>query len=163
MKKLIIVLISILLLILDNSVMPFLAIHSAFPSLLFTFAICFSLVSTREEAVFVGVISGLLQDIYFSYGFGLNALTNMIICLIVAHFGRGIFKRRLIVPVSVVFVTTIVKHLAIYCSLMLLDHTGYLYNVIYVAIYNAVIAAITYKFIFKFADSENVSDKWRIR
>ena len=64
MKKVILVLISILLLILDNSVMPFLSIYGAFPSLLFTFAVLYSIINGAEDALFIGVVSGLLQDIF---------------------------------------------------------------------------------------------------
>ena len=65
MKKWILFLISLVLLILDNSFMPFLAIKGAFPSLLFVCAIAYPIINGKKEAVFIGVISGLLQDIYF--------------------------------------------------------------------------------------------------
>lgn len=48
MERLIIVLISILLLILDNSLVPFFAIKGAYPSLLFTFVIAYSLVNKKK-------------------------------------------------------------------------------------------------------------------
>ena len=45
MKKWILIIISLVFLILDNSLMPFLAIKGAFPSLLFTFAIAYSIIN----------------------------------------------------------------------------------------------------------------------
>ena len=94
MKKWVLILISVVLLILDNSLMPFLAIRGAFPSLLFTFAIACSIVSGRKEAVTIGVISGLLQDIYFYEGFGINSLINMLICLLAAIIGENIYNEK---------------------------------------------------------------------
>ena len=47
MEKLIIILVSIGLTMLDNSLVPFFAIKGAYPSLLFTFAIAYSLVNTK--------------------------------------------------------------------------------------------------------------------
>lgn len=163
MKKVIIVLISILLLVLDNSVMPFIQIKSAFPSLLFVFAVGYSLVSSEGDALFVGVVSGMLQDIFFSYGFGLNSLINMIICLGVCYLGNGVFKNKKIVPIATIFIATIVKHLAVGIGLFMLNYNGDFSNMIYVAIYNSIIMFFSYRFILKFANSEDVNDKWRIR
>lgn len=163
MKKLIIVLISILLLILDNTVMPFIEIKSAFPSLLFVFAVGYSLLSSESDAIFIGVISGMLQDIYFSYGFGLNTLINMLICVGVAYLGDGVFKNNKVVPIATIFIATIVKHLGVSVGLFMLNYKGDFSNVIYVAIYNSVIMFFSYKFILEFVNSEDVNDKWRIR
>ena len=58
MKKFIVVLISILLLILDISFLPFLAIKGIYPSTLFVFAIAYSIINGKEEGVFIGVVSG---------------------------------------------------------------------------------------------------------
>ncbi|MDZ4907071.1 rod shape-determining protein MreD, partial [Clostridium perfringens] len=64
MKKWVLILISLALLILDNSLMPFFAIKGAFPSLLFTFAIAYSIINGKSEAVFIGVTTCLMQDIF---------------------------------------------------------------------------------------------------
>lgn len=78
MEKLIIILISIGLVILDNSLIPFFSIKGAYPSLLFTFAIAYSLVNKKERAVFMGVVSGILQDIFFFNGFGVKFIIEFI-------------------------------------------------------------------------------------
>lgn len=65
MEKLIIILISIGLVILDNSLIPFFSIKGAYPSLLFTFAIAYSLVNKKERAVFMGVVSGYFKIFSF--------------------------------------------------------------------------------------------------
>ena len=87
MKKWVLILISLVLLILDNSLIPFLAIKGAYPSLLFVFAIAYSIINGRSEAVVIGVISGLMQDIFFYNGFGINALINML-TVICHHRGK---------------------------------------------------------------------------
>ena len=163
MKKVILVLISILLLILDNSVMPFLSIYGAFPSLLFTFAVLYSIINGAEDALFIGVVSGLLQDIFFSGGMGINALTNMVICLIAAYVGNGVFKNKKLIPVSTVFGATIVKHIAVFCIFYFLHYKVRLNNILIVAIYNSVIAFVSYKFVLMLSDTENVNSKWRFK
>ena len=94
MKKWILVLISLLLLILDNSLMPFFSIKGAYPTLIFTFAIAYSIIYGRKEAVIIGVTSGLLQDIFFYNGFGVNSLINMLLCLLAAIIGENIYREK---------------------------------------------------------------------
>ena len=92
MEKLIIILVSIGLVILDNSLVPFFSINGAYPSLLFTFAIAYSLILGKEKAVFIGVVSGVLQDIFFFNGFGVNSLLNLLLCIFASLIGAGIIK-----------------------------------------------------------------------
>ena len=66
MEKLIIILVSIGLLILDNSLVPFFSIKGAYPSLLFVFAIAYSIINGKEKAIFIGVVSGMLTR-YFLF------------------------------------------------------------------------------------------------
>ena len=87
MKRWIVIIISIILLILDNSFMPFISIYGIYPSLLFVFAIGYSIINGKQEGVFIGVLTGILQDIFFVRCFGLNALINMLICYIVGRVG----------------------------------------------------------------------------
>ncbi|MGL4875733.1 MAG: rod shape-determining protein MreD [Clostridium sp.] len=164
MKRVIIILICIILLIFDNTVAPFLAIKGAFPSLLFTFAVAYSLVNEPKEAVFIGVLSGLLQDIFFNNAIGINALTNMLICLLVAYIGKSVFKRRNIVPVATMFAMTILKHLAVFTIFYIMHYKVDLSNVIYVAIYNSIIMLIIYRYVFKFSKQKvSLRSKWRLR
>ena len=69
MEKLIVILVSIGLVILDNSLVPFFSIKGAYPRLLFVFAITYSIINGKEKAIFIGVVSGILQDIFFFHGF----------------------------------------------------------------------------------------------
>lgn len=163
MKKVIVVLISILLLVLDNAVMPFIGIYNAFPSLLFTFAILYSLINGYYDAVFIGVVSGLLQDIFFSSGFGINSLVNLFLCLVAAYIGNGVFKKRKLVPVGTVFALTIVKHLVIFVIFYLMNYKVVINNILLVAIYNSIVAFIVYRFVLMFSNTEDVNNKWRFR
>ncbi|WP_297634073.1 rod shape-determining protein MreD [uncultured Clostridium sp.] len=164
MKRVITIIICILLLIIDNTVAPFLAIRGAFPSLLFTFAIAYSLINNEREAVFIGIVSGLLQDIFFGGVFGVNALTNMLICLICAYIGRSVFKRSKLVPIVTIFAMTILKHLAVYAIFHVMHYEVSLSGIIYNAIYNSIIMLIGYRLVFKFSkQKDNLKNKWRLR
>jgi rod shape-determining protein MreD len=163
MEKLIIILISIGLVILDNSLIPFFSIKGAYPSLLFTFAIAYSLVNKKERAVFMGVVSGILQDIFFFNGFGVNSLLNLFLCLLASFIGAGIIKTKRLIPVISAFFITIIK----YAGGMLIFN---FFNIeiqfsksIIMGVYNGVIMFIVYKLVMNVYDDEYSKQRWRFR
>ena len=113
-KRLILILMSVILLILDNTFSPFIAIRGAWPSILFVFSIAYSIINGRKEGIIIGVISGVLQDIFFFQGFGVNALVNMICCFIAGGIGDGIWREKKLIPVVTIFIATILKFFGIY-------------------------------------------------
>ncbi|WP_288479513.1 rod shape-determining protein MreD [uncultured Clostridium sp.] len=166
MKRIITILICIVLLIIDNTFAPFIGIKGAYPSFLFTFAVAYSLINNEREAVFIGGVSGILQDIFFSNTIGINALTNMLICLLVWYIGKNVFKRRKIVPVATMFLITILKHLSVFAIFSILHYKMgiSIEQLLIVAIYNSIIMLIGYRYVFKFSkQKDNLRSKWRLR
>lgn len=163
MKKLVLILISIALLILDNTLMPFLSINGGYPSLVFIFAIAYSLINGKEEAVFIGVVSGLLQDIFFFWGFGVNALINMLICYIVAYVAEGVLKEKRIVSIVAIILSCIGKHAVLFSIFYLLDVNVDFIRGFIIAIYSAVIMAVSYGLVYKLSDVESKKQTWRFK
>ena len=162
MKKWTVVLLSISLLILDKSFVPYFKIFDSYPSLLFTFALAYSIVKGRKEALFIGVLSGLLQDIFFGNVFGINALLNMILFYIAASVGENIYKEKKIVPVLLSIVLYLAKVLGILIIYKVLGLTVDLKIGIISSIYSSVIMLFSYDFIFdKFSVKEYKNSKWR--
>lgn len=163
MKKWVLFLISLVLLILDNSFMPFFAIKGAFPSLLFTFAIAYSIIYGRKEAVIIGIISGMLQDIYFYGGFGVNALINMLICLLAAFIGENIYRDKKFIPtISMAFLYL----LKLILLLLILKIAGKTINFevgIYASIYSSVIMFLGYNFVLRLYDKNSNNQSWRFK
>lgn len=155
MKKWILIIISLLLLILDNSLMPFLAIKGVYPSLLFTFAIAYSIINGKNEAVFIGVISGLLQDIYFYNGFGINALVNMLICLLAAVVGENIYREKKLIPVISMVLLYLLKVFSIFILLKMAGKTINIEVGIYSSIYSAVVMFLGYNFVLRLYNNNN--------
>ena len=145
MERLILILVSIGLAILDNSIIPFFSIHGGYPSLLFTFAIAYSLVNKREKSVFIGTVSGVLQDIFFFNGFGVNCFFNLLLCFLASVIGEGMIKNKKMVPVVSMFVITILKYIGVFAVLYILNIKIELSKSLYMAIYNAVIMFFGYK------------------
>lgn len=163
MKRIILILISIFLLILDNSFSPFISIMGAAPSFLFVFAIGYSILYGKEEAVFIGVLSGLLQDIYFFNGFGVNSLINMLLCYIAAIIGTSIWKEKKLIPVLTAFGASVIKYVIVlfifYCMNIKIDT----FRGIFIALYNSVFMFLLYKVAFKLVNKERNEKSWRIK
>jgi rod shape-determining protein MreD len=163
MEKLIIILVSIGLVILDNSLIPFFSIKGAYPSLLFTFAIAYSLIHEKEKAIFIGIVSGLLQDIFFFNGFGINSLLNLLLCVLASFIGSGIIKNKRLIPVISIFFLTITKFAGILIIFYFLNINVQFSRSIIMGIYNGVVMFFVYKLVINIYDDEYTKQRWRFK
>lgn len=162
MKRILtVVFLCILFLILDNTLMPLLSVNGAWPSLIFTFALCYSIVSSPKDALIIGVFTGALQDMYFLNGFGTNMLTNMIMCLIAAKIGKSIFIERSFLPVISSFVLSLTKGLIVFSILFLMKQYTQMTTILYQSIYNFVISIFMYKFTYWLSQKRYMMKEWK--
>lgn len=163
MERLIVIGVSIVLVILDNSFMPFFSINGAYPSLLFTFAIAYSLINGKQKATFIGTFSGILQDIFFFHGFGVNSLVNLLICILASLIGESIFKNKRLIPVIAMFFLTILKYIAIMIVFYFIKIDMEFKRSIVMAIYNSVIMFFGYRLVMRISNEEYTKRKWRFK
>lgn len=163
MEKLIVILVSIVLVILDNSLVPFFSINGVYPSLLFTFAIAYSIINGREKAVFIGAISGILQDLFFFYGFGVNSLLNLFLCIVASLIGENIFKSKKLIPVISTLILTILKYIGILIIFYFLKIKVDLSQSLIMGIYNAIIMFLCYKLVMNIPNEEYKKRPWRFK
>jgi rod shape-determining protein MreD len=163
MEKIILILVSIVLLILDNSLVPFFSIKGAYPSLLFVFAIAYSLINGKEKAIFIGVVSGMLQDVFFFNGFGVNSLTNLLLCLFASYVGAGIVKNKRLIPVIAIIFITLIKYMGIFIILYLLNIEIQLSKSIVMSVYNGFVMFFVYKVVMNIYDDEYSKQRWRFK
>ena len=163
MEKLILILVSIGLAILDNTIIPFFSIRGGYPSLLFTFAIAYSLVNKREKSVFIGVVSGVIQDIFFFNGFGVNCFINLLLCFMAAKVGEGMIKEKRIIPVVFMFLVTMLKYIGVFAVFYILNIKLDLSKSVYMALYNAMVMFLGYKYIINIYDDEYTKQRWRFK
>lgn len=162
MKKILVLfLLSILFFMLDNILIPFFAIKGVYPSLLLVFVICYSVVNGKWEGLWLGVFSGLLQDIYFTNGFGLNAFTNMIICILAGVIGDNIFKEKSLIPISSCFLLSLLKSLLLLLILYISGTYADLKDIFFISLYDMIVCLIMYKKIFKFCQKDYMQNKWK--
>ncbi len=161
-KILYISLIIITLFILDNTIIPMFSIKNIFPSTLFVFLVCYSIINGYIEGIIVGVAIGLLQDIYMPGVFGINMLINMIIGILSAKVGESIFKEKSIIPILSTFLLSMLKSILIYVLLILIKKSNnFLYLIPYKGLYDMVLAVFMYKLILKFSQSKTIKKEWR--
>lgn len=150
------------LFIFDNTLVTFFSIKGVYPSILFVFIICYSIINGYEEAVIIGVIAGALQDLYFPGVVGANMLVNMLLCLLAARIGKSIFKEKIIIPVISTFLLSILKSIIFYFILILIDSkNGFLSLILYKGIYETIIAVLIYKIVLKFCETKIMKKEWR--
>lgn len=160
-KVLILFLLSIIFFIMDNVLMPFLAIKTIYPSLLLVFMVCYSVANGKWEGLWLGVFCGILQDIYFINGFGLNALTNMIVCIIAGVIGDNIFKEKSLIPVTSCFALSIFKGILLLLILYMCGIYANARDIFFTGIYNMIISMIMYKRVYKFCQKSYMQIRWK--
>lgn len=152
---------SLLFLILDNTLMPFISIKGYYPSLLFLFSICFSIINGPEDGLFVGIFTGAIQDLYFFNGFGINIFTNMLMCVAAGFIGKSIFKEKPIIPVLSCFFLSAIKGVLVFCILYLVKQQTHIQDVLYNSIYGMVVSIIIYRKIYKLCKKDYMIKQWK--
>ncbi|MCI1945807.1 rod shape-determining protein MreD [Clostridium luticellarii] len=162
MKKILVLfLLSIGLFILDNALMPFFAVRTFYPSLLLIFIICYSIVNGKWEGLWLGVFTGILQDIYFSQGFGMNSFTNMIVCIAAGFIGDSIFREKRIVPVISCFLLILFKGILMWGILYLAGAYVNMANIFFSGIYDMVLCIFIYKPVYNFCRKDYMQLRWK--
>lgn len=147
--------------LLDNTLIPLIEIKGYYPSLVFTFAICYSIIQGKNEAINVGVFSGVLQDVFFYNGFGINCLTNLLSCIIAAYIGKNIFKDKKFIPIASVFILSIFKSSLVYIMFFILKQNINPYKIIFLSIYNMILGILMYHYIYKLCNKSYMVREWK--
>lgn len=160
-KVLVLFLISVLLFMMDNFLMPYIGIRGVYPSILLCFCILYSIQNGKWEGMWLGVFCGLLQDLYFTNVFGLNAIINMFICLIAGEIGTKIFREKKLVPVASCFLLSFLKGLAIFAFFSLTNVSMSFSRVLFVSFYDLVIAFFLYKWVYRLCQEYYMQVRWK--
>ena len=131
--------------------------------MLFVFAIAYSLVNGKEKAMFVGVVSGMLQDVFFFQGFGVNSLLNLLLCLLASSIGAGIVKNKRLIPLVSTFFITIIKYIGVFIIFYLLNIHIEFSKSILMGIYNSIVMFFAYKIVMNIYDDEYSKQRWRFK
>src|SRR5699024_5374380 len=105
----------------------------------------------------------LLQDIYFYNGFGINALVNMLICLLAAIIGENIYREKKLIPTISMALLYLLKIFSIFIILKFVGKTINIEIGIYTSIYSSVIMFLGYNFVLRLYDNNYRKRSWRFR
>lgn len=147
--------------LLDNTFMPLISIKGYYPSLVFVFSICYSIIQGEDEALKIGLLSGAMQDIFFYNGFGINCLTNLLSCILAAYIGKNIFKDKKLIPMVSVFVLSIFKSAVIYAIFFILKIYINPYKIIFLSLYNMGISIVMYHYVYKLCSKNYMVRQWK--
>lgn len=160
-RNLTVTLLILLFFVLDNVLIPFLSIKGYIPSLLLVFCISYAINNGRWEGLWIGVVAGILQDIFFFNGFGINALANMLICILAGEVGRNIFKDKALIPVISTFVLSLIKGIIVYTILYLSHQYTRGRIILYSSLYNMFISIFMYPYVYKLCRKDFMKKDWK--
>jgi rod shape-determining protein MreD len=160
-KTLVLFLISIILSILDNTLVHFIAIHGYFPSFLFAFIILYSINNEGWQVVGLGIFAGFLQDVFFLHGFGINMLTNMLCCYGAAIIGKNILKGKIIIPVLSCFSLSLAKGLVLASLLLIYNEVINYRSIFFSNLYTFVISLIMFRLVYRLTNLDFMQNKWK--
>lgn len=156
-----VILICVCLFIIDNTLLPFFAIKDYYPSSLFMFIIFYSINNDYWDAIEVGVISGLLQDLYLCQVIGINPLVNILLCILSVLIGDNIFREKLLIPVLSLFGLSMLKGVLVFGIFHIIGITIEIYSVVFTSIYTMVLGIFLYKFLYKLLQKPFMKKQWK--
>lgn len=161
MKKLLTILVlCVLFFILDNTLVPFFEVRGFYPSLLMLFIILYSIVNGSMEGVWLGAFAGILQDLYFINGFGINAFANVLVCALAGLIGVGIFKEKSFIPVVSAFGLTFLKGLIVFSILFIVKSKTAFDHIFYNSVYSMIVSTIMYRWVYRLCQKEYMQRRW---
>ena len=160
-KVLIVMLLSLIFLILDNTLMPFLSIKGVYPSLLILFILSYSIINGSWEGLWIGIFAGFLQDIFFFNGVGLNSFANMIVCVIAGLIGKSIFREKIFLPIVSTYCLYILRSIIIFSILYIFGQISNVKNIFYAGFYDALLSVIFYKLVYNLCQKKFMQRDWK--
>lgn len=162
MKKVLVLLVlSILFFVIDNFFMPFMAIGGIYPSILLVFCILYSIQNGKWEGMWLGVFCGLLQDLFFTHVFGINVITNIMVCLLAGIIGTNIFKEKKLIPVVSCFALSFLKGAVIFAILYIVDIKMSFSRVLFVSLYDMVVAFFMFRRVYDLCQEDYMQIQWK--
>lgn len=163
MRTATLVIVSILLLLVDMTIIPFFSVFGTYGSLLFAFSGLFVILGDYDDAVLMAMLSGILQDIFFPYAFGLNALVNLFVFLGITRLGGSLKAGTKAMPVLIVSAGAAVKNLVIYGVMLIFGYQGNLLSIPVGAAYVLLFGLLIYNLVKKFKRIPFIKKEWKFQ
>jgi rod shape-determining protein MreD len=157
------VIVSILLLLVDMTIIPFFSFFGTYGSMLFAFSGLFVILGDYDDAVLMAMLTGILQDIFFPYAFGLNALVNLFVFLGITRLGSSLKAGTKAMPVIIVSAGAAVKNLVIYGVMLIFGYRGNVLSIPVGAAYVLLFGLLIYNLVKKFKRIPFIKKEWKFQ
>lgn len=155
MRPLVWGLLLLLALVLQSTILPLIAINGVRPDLLLIMVVSSGLLLGKEHGVGMGFFAGLLQDLASGNIFGLNTLSKLATGYFAGSLERKVFKENILLPVLAIVLATGFNGLIMLAMLIVfgykVDVMPALTNIMFVLLYNAVLAIPVHQAIYRLA------------
>jgi len=152
---------AVFLLLIDQTVLPFLSVFSSYGSILFSFFGLFAMMTDYEDAIILALIAGVLQDLFFPYAFGLNTLANLFLFLGLSRIGLSLKEGKKTIPILFVTLAQGAKTLVILLILFLFGVRGNVFSIIVTPVYTLILCMLIYRIVVSYSRIPIVKKEWR--
>ena len=159
MKKIVTYIFLIILLVLQSSLCKNIEVLHIMPNLILVFVVCYSMYSEPVMATILGVVSGILMDVFQAQNMGFNSIVIMYIALSLSCMTSGYIRSNIwTVIVFVVLSTIVYEGLYTFLTLFLFGRMSIFQlfaDILIESVYNIVIA-IPLSFFAKYLGEDEV-------
>lgn len=161
MRRIFILFTAVFLLLIDQTVLPFLSVFGSYGSILFSFFGLFAMMTDYEDAFTLALVAGVLQDLFFPYAFGLNTLTNLFLYLGLSRIGLSLKEGKKTIPILFVTLAQGIKTLVMLLILFLFGIRGNILSIIVTPAYTMILCILIYKIVVAYSRIPIVKKEWR--
>ncbi|MDI3311411.1 MAG: rod shape-determining protein MreD [Thermoanaerobacterium sp.] len=140
--------------VLQTTLMKYIAILGVKPDALLILVISFSLLNGTGESITLSLFGGILVDVLFNNAIGFVTISLLIVAYLTGVLSKNVFKESTFVAFVFVFLGTILYNLIMIFSMLLMKYDlnpPYLLNVVIVqSVYNSLITIFIYRYIVRF-------------
>ncbi len=149
--------------VLESTIFQYTGIFGVKPDFTIMLIVSYSIMRGSVYGGFIGLFSGLLNDLFYGMAFGINSLSYMLTGYIIGQSKENVFKDSLIPPfifnVIGVFIYQSLFYIISYLSKINISYIQALLSMIIPqSIYNGILGVIVYKYIYKL-DEKAFMDK----
>lgn len=110
MKEIIGILISLIGLAMQSSFSDFFGFQGIKPDIVLMVVVFYAFFYGYKKSAFFGLILGLIEDLFIGEFIGMNLFIKMATGIIVGLFSRNIYRDSKLLPIIIVFVSTIIAN-----------------------------------------------------
>lgn len=144
---------SLILFILQTTVLQYVDIKGVTPNLPLIFTVIFVLLYGNPTGIVFAVVSGVLQDSMMSKVLSINLMIYSLIAIVIGLMEEKIFKDNFITPIVLIAISTVFYNVVFFLFMYLIKspihYSGLVMRISIEVVENVVIGMFIYKWAFK--------------